>query len=120
MTELENLIQTARSALGNAFVKIDRGSALLVSDAPARGLYTETAKAALSADYLQEESRGLVYLTPRLKNVPERLRRVYIDILKSENEKRERLIRQALAECLRLKNADEAAFMQEMLLKELI
>ncbi len=114
MTELEELIQTAKRALGDAFVKIDRGSALLVSDAPARGLFTENAKAALEAEFILAEDRGLAYLTPRLYGVPERLRRVYVDILKSEGDRRERLIRQSLAECLRQKNADEAAFMQRL------
>ena len=91
---------------------MDRGQALFVTDAPRRGEF--------DVSFLQEHfeirsENNLAYLTPRLDFVPLRLRKVYLKILKSDPDEQNVLIRQALAESMRLKADDEIQFMNELL-----
>lgn len=99
-----------------AFLRLDRGEALFVCDAPRRGIF-------LCAGWEEEfeiaERNGLLFLTPRLTFVPLRLRQTYLRMLKAMPAARERLIRQTLAECLRLKNGEEIAFMDQLYKEEI-
>ena len=111
--EKSRLTQIARDALTplGAFVRMDRGDALLVSDAPRRG--AEIPKA-LEADFETRLSGGLLYLTPRLTRIPQRLRGIFLSAMKADAEERETLLRKALAESMRLRNADEIEFLTKI------
>lgn len=107
--EKDRLTRVARDALCplGAFVRIDRGGALFVSDAPRRGAEIPNA---LEAEFEARISGGLMYLTPRLARVPERLRGVFLCAMKADGAEREVLLRKAFAESMRLHCAEEIAF----------
>lgn len=94
-----------------AFVRIDRGSALFVSDAPRHGF---AASPSLAALFMLRQEKQLLFLSPRLTDVPEALRALYLRLLKADPVPRDRMLRQALAECLRLHRAEEAQFLERI------
>ena len=94
-----------------AFVRADRGSALFVSDAPRHGV---TAIPALEALFMLRFQGNLLFLSPRLPDVPEALRALYLRLLKAAPETRDRALCEALAECLRLHRAEDARFLERI------
>ncbi len=94
-----------------AFVRADRGRALFISDAPRR---RATAIPSLEALFTLHCEGGLLFLSPRLPDVPEALRGLYLRLLKAAPEARDRALREALAECLRLRRAEDARFLERI------
>ena len=94
-----------------AFVRADRGSALFVSDAPRHGV---AAVPSLEALFTLRWDGNLLFLSPRLPDVPEALRGLYLQLLKAAPAVRDRALREALAECLRLHRAEDARFLERI------
>lgn len=94
-----------------AFVRTDRGHALFVSDAPRHGAASVPA---LEAHFILHTEGGLLFLSPRLPNVPETLRALYLRLLKADPATRDRMLREALAECMRLHRAQDVQFLERI------
>ena len=93
-------------------MKVDRGDALFVTDAPRRGGLDAST---LEAFFEIRTANALAYLTPRFDSVPPRLKNAYLQILKSERSIRDVLIRKTLAESMRLHAREEIHFMNKLL-----
>lgn len=111
--ECKHLKKVAAEALRpcGAFVRIDRGGALFVSDAPRYGI---SSAPSLEALFTLRPQGGLLFLSPRLPDVPEALRNLYLRLLKAAPEIRDRLLREALAEALRLHHTEETQFFKQI------
>lgn len=114
MLRLEYYLSAARTELNrlDAFVYADRGRALLVSDLPRRGRLPADARARLEAEFELIEKDGLMYLTPLFADAPKRLRPLCTRLLKLDSKARDVMTRKALAECMRLGDEGEIAFMK--------
>lgn len=112
-TEFMCLREAASAVLRplGAFVRTDRGHALFVSDAPRHGAASVPA---LEAYFILHTEGGLLFLSPRLPNVPETLRALYLRLLKADPATRDRMLREALAECMRLHRAHDAQFLERI------
>ncbi len=91
-----------------AFLRVDRGDALLITDAPLRADRTPL----LPDDYETVSDGRLMRITPKLTLLPEEARPCYIAYLKTKDEKP---LRQCLALCLRYHYAEAAARLERML-----
>lgn len=112
--ERKYLYGIAEKALLNAsgaFLRIDRGDALFISDAPRRGAENFDA---LDTDFECRVRDGLLRLTPRFPHVPESLRPFYLNLMKSGGAEREFRLRKALAENMRLHKALEIEFLTKI------
>lgn len=94
-----------------AFVRTDRGHALFVSDAPRHGAARVPA---LEAQFNLHTEGRLLFLSPQLPNVPETLRVLYLRLLKADPATRDRMLREALAECMRLHRTQEMQFLEHI------
>ena len=94
-----------------AFVRADCGGALFVSDAPRHGV---AAVPSLEALFTLRWDGNLLFLSPLLPDVPEALRGLYLRLLKAAPEVRDRALREALAERLRLHRVEEARFLERI------
>lgn len=100
-----------------AFLRISRGEGLFVTDAKRRNADMNALGERLSS-FAVSEKDGLVYLTPDY-GFSEETNAIYTDILKSDGEKKEKLIRQNLASAMRLKNQEQIelfAFLYERMI----
>ncbi len=111
--EFVRLKDAAAAALRpiGAFVRTDRGHALFVSDAPRHGAASVPA---LEAQFILHTEGGLLFLSPRLPNAPETLHALYLRLLKADPATRDRMLREALAECMRLHRTREAQFLEHI------
>lgn len=94
----------------DAFVRLDRGKALFVSDWPLRcpGFTLE------AAEFSVEIRDGLARITPRFTGAPEALKSDLLRIYKSP-ELTDKRLRQRLALALRLGRTDESAYLNKLL-----
>lgn len=104
--ELEAIVKPS-----GAFVRLDRGDALFVTDAPRRG----QVEPALPEGWNGRCENGLLLATPDY-GVPEVSGAFITKYLKSSPETADKLARQALAVALREKNTAAAAFISELIL----
>ncbi len=88
-----------------AFLRISRGKGLFVTDAKRRNADMEMLKEKLPS-FTFSEKDGLIYLTPDYGYSID-TNGIYTEILKSDGEKREKLIRQNLSKAMRLKNQEQ-------------
>ena len=93
-----------------AFVRIDRGEALFVSDAPRRIAHTIE----LPSEFTFIVKNGLMYIKPVFSDVPESLRDFYLIYIKAGAVQQDRLRRMKLSECMRLKLPDEISFLNAL------
>ncbi len=96
----------------DSFLHVDRGSALFVSDAPRRCAGFEAARL---TDYQVHEENGLLYITPIYDQAPQGAGVALNALLKSDDERRDRIIRQNLALSMRLKRQTEIRFWEKLL-----
>ncbi len=116
MTRLDEYRQDLRSKLPHgSFLRLDRGEALFVSDAPRLGI--EIDPESLSGYQVKIEDK-LMYITPSFIEAPEKLREMLIHCLKSEGIQKERLLRMNLAKALREKDQVCTDFLQAILDEE--
>lgn len=101
---LEELKKTAEDALKGtgAFLRVSRNEGLFVTDASRHGVPIEQIIERLPGFVIREEG-GLCYLTPGYGFTDE-INDACTQILKSEKEKREKLIRTNLASAMRKKD----------------
>lgn len=117
MKTLEDYREEIKARLPeNAFLKVDRGSALFVSDAPTRRTDCDIR----IEGWKCRPDKGLLYITPALHEVPEAIRDVYIHTLKRGKAENQKEIRQRLACCMRSKQKEETAFLNDLLEREVI
>ena len=91
-----------------AFLRIDRGGALFVSDAPMR-----SGKLPVLPDEYETDSDGrLMRITPKLNGLPEEAKPHYISYLKTKDDAS---LRRALSLCMRAHNTEAAARLERML-----
>ena len=93
-----------------AFIRLDRGKALFVSDWPLRcpGFALE------EKEFSVEICGGLARITPRFTGAPEALKSDLLQIYKSP-ELTDKRLRQRLALALRLGRTDESAYLNKLL-----
>ena len=98
---------------GGAFLRLDRGEALFVSDAPRFGVFD------VEIEGFATETKGeLTFITPLYSDAPDGIRPIMTALIKADGDKRERLIRQNLAVCMRKKDAQGRAFLEKLLKEE--
>ena len=93
-----------------AFLRVDRGNALLVTDI----LRIKEEGISLPPGYIAYTEGGLMHITPIYDFAPESLASFVTLVLKADGRNRDRLIRQRLALSLRLKNSTEIRFLTEL------
>ena len=96
----------------DSFLRVDRGQALFVSDAPRR--HPEYKAIALEGFQIRAEN-DLLYITPIYDQAPESVTAVLTALLKSDSEQKDRIIRENLALNMRLKRQREIEFWKKML-----
>ncbi len=108
LNELSDLLR--RLVPREAFVRLDRGKALFVSDWPLRcpGFSLE------EKEFLVEIDGGLACITPRFTGAPETLKSDLVGIYKTP-ELSDKRLRQRLALALRLGSTDESAYLKKLL-----
>lgn len=94
-----------------AFLRLDRGDSLFVTDAP-RFLPEKNLQI---PGYSTLLAGGILHITPVFEDIPTSLRDVMVRILKAEDEDRDRLIRTHLALALRQRDAQSAKILDELL-----
>ncbi|MBR3928717.1 MAG: hypothetical protein IKJ65_06935 [Clostridia bacterium] len=109
---LEEYKEMAEQALKDtgAFLRVSRDEGLFVTDAKRRGADVNALKKRLPG-FSFSEKEGLVYLTPNYGFSSE-ANSACTMILKSDADKRERLIRTHLAAAMRSKNKEEIALFE--------
>lgn len=100
-----------------AFVRVDRGGALFVSDAPARGADMDVRARLERAGFVVSVEAGLMRVTPALDDAPYELRAVCVKWLKADGARAERIAREALAVAMRLHDAASVAYLKPLLEK---
>jgi len=104
--ELEALVKPF-----GAFVRVDRGDMLLVTDAPRR----YAGDVALPEGWQARTDNGIMRVTP-CYDAPEELSGFITRFLKSAPETADRLARQALAVALREKNTEQVQFISQLII----
>ncbi len=94
-----------------AFLKVDRGDSLFVSDAPRRisGFILDV------KGYRTCTENGLIFITPLFEDAPESAKKTLIRYLKAANAGKTRIIRQQLALALRTGHIDEIDFWERFM-----
>ena len=94
-----------------AFVRLDRGEGLFVSDYPLRCPgFTLT-----DPEFTAEIAGGLAHIKPCFAGAPETLKKDLDGIYKSAPNLMNKRLRQRLALAMRLGEADESAYLNELL-----
>ena len=94
-----------------AFLRLDRGSALFVTDAPR----LEPGFGIRDRAWQVRQDNGLLYITPVFDGIPADERQAFAASLKLMGERRQKLLRQRLALNMRLKKQEEAHFLSALL-----
>ena len=92
----------------NAFLRIDRGVALFVTDAPMRSGKPPV----LPDEYETSSDSRLLRITPKLNDLPKEAKNHYITYLKTKDDAS---LRRALSLCMRAHNTEAAARLERML-----
>ena len=108
LKELSDLLR--RLVPREAFVRLDRGKSLFVSDWPLRcpGFTLD------ETEFMVEIRDGLARITPRFADAPETLKSDLLEIYKTP-ELTDKRLRQRLALALRLGRVDESAYLETLL-----
>lgn len=93
-----------------AFVRVDKGNGLFVTDAPRRAGEIP----ALPEGFSAITENGIMHITPDFEDVPEGLKVFALEFLKGDAGVKERLLRQNLAVMMRLKDAEGAEFLRNL------
>ena len=97
-----------------AFLRISRKEGLFVTDAPARMKCAKALKEALSEEFHSVIIGKCMYITPDFHTDTAASNEI-LEILKSEPQKRNVLIRQSLAKAMRNKDEINKAIFEELL-----
>lgn len=98
-----------------AFLRLSRSDDLFVTDAPRKTTDIENLQKRLENEFRVRLDGGLMYLTPHFPDQTEKFSKTLVSLLKETGEKREKLLRNSLAEAMRLKNTKEIEILTNIL-----
>lgn len=101
-----------------AFLRISRTDGLFVSDLPRKKADIDGFIKSLNNAFEVKTDHGLLYLTPVFPEFSHQFQSILVSILKENGDKREKLIRNALAVAMRKKNLNEIDFLENILKEE--
>lgn len=112
--EYREIAQDAIAGTG-AFLRLSRTDELFVTDLPRRLPGFSKVCEVLGDTFEIRTENDLMFLSPALSGFETEFRKLLVCILKAEGEKREKLVRNALAVALRLKRPEEAEILNKIL-----